>query len=77
VHNCLWASGLSAALLAAPALSDLPIKRLAQTLSKPSQFVLYLGPIRAGVSQPVIIVRFSLLALLPVLMLGRSGLRQF
>jgi hypothetical protein len=29
------------------------------------------------VSQLVIIVRFSLLALLPVLLLGRSGLRQF
>ena len=64
-------------LLAAPAPSDLRIKRLAQALSKPSQFVLYLGLIRAGVSQLVIIVRFSLLALLPVLLLGRSGLRQF
>lgn len=77
VHNRSWASGLVAALLAATASSDLRIKRLAQALSKPSLFVLYLGLIRAGVSQLVIIVRFSLLALLLVSLLGRSGLRQF
>ncbi len=53
------------------------IKRLAQALSETVPFVLYLRLIRAGLSQLVIIVRFSLLALLLVLLLGRSGLRQF
>jgi len=63
--------------LAAPASSDLRIKGWRRLCRKPSLFVLYLGLIRAGVSQLVIIVRFSLLALLLVLLLGRSGLRQF